>query len=91
MAKRAGKNRVHLLDTSGKETVLTGLREKVFLLRKALSSPGSEVILVPFYQPVVDLETGEHIGYEVLARLQRKRRGEIIPAGYFIKAAEQYG
>ncbi len=89
MAKRAGKNRVYLLNTSGKEKVLTALREKVILLRKALSSPGSEVALVPFYQPVVDLETGEHIGYEVLARLQR--RGETIPAGFFIKAAEQYG
>lgn len=85
-AKMAGKNRVQLAGPLTRSADLTVLHEKVFFLREALHSQGA---IVPFYQPVVDLETGKPIGYEVLVRL--KKGEEFLPAGLFVEAAEQFG
>lgn len=85
-AKRTGKNRVQLAGSASESADLTVLHERILLLREALRSEDS---FVPFYQPIVDLEAGEPIGYEVLTRL--KRGGEFYPAGLFVEAAEQFG
>ncbi|GAW91372.1 putative bifunctional diguanylate cyclase/phosphodiesterase [Calderihabitans maritimus] len=86
MAKRTGKNRALLVDAAGESTNPTVVHERILLLREALRSEGA---IVPFYQPIVDLETGRPVGYEVLARV---RRGEkYLPAGLFVEAAEQFG
>lgn len=45
---------------------------------------------IPFFQPVIDLQTGELMGCEVLIRW-RKRDGTIIPPGAFIQKAEESG
>ena len=45
---------------------------------------------VPFFQPVVTLQTGEVAGVEVLARWQHASLG-IVPPGAFIATAEQEG
>ena len=45
---------------------------------------------VPFFQPVVNLGTGEVAGLEVLARWQHESLG-IVPPGAFIATAEQEG
>lgn len=45
---------------------------------------------VPFYQPVVNLQTGELLGCEVLIRWLRKD-GSVIPPGAFIQLAEESG
>lgn len=45
---------------------------------------------VPFYQPLVDLNTGEIIGAEALARWISPERG-LIPPLEFISIAEEYG
>ena len=46
--------------------------------------------IVPYFQPVVRLETGELAGYEVLARWPHKTRGMISPVD-FIPVAEEAG
>lgn len=85
-AKRKGRNRVQLIDALDESTNPTVVHERILLLREALRSKES---IVPFYQPIVDLETGKPLGYEVLARV---RRGEkFLSAGLFVEAAEQSG
>lgn len=44
----------------------------------------------PYYQPVINLRTGELEGCEVLCRWE-KRNGEIVPPGSFIEYAEVTG
>lgn len=46
--------------------------------------------LKPYYQPVINLRTGELVGCEVLCRWE-KRNGEVIPPGAFIDYAEVTG
>ncbi len=46
--------------------------------------------IVPYFQPVVDLCTGEASGYEVLARWRHASRG-MIPPSQFIPVAEESG
>lgn len=44
----------------------------------------------PYYQPVINLRTGELVGCEVLCRWE-KRNGQVIPPGAFIDYAEVTG
>lgn len=53
-------------------------------LRQALDSGE----IVPFFQPIIDLETGLIIGAEALARW-RKPDGSLVPPADFIPVAEQ--
>jgi diguanylate cyclase (GGDEF)-like protein len=46
--------------------------------------------IVPYYQPVVDLETSKAVGFEVLARWQHPTRGLLLPS-VFIPIAEDTG
>ncbi|RKL62566.1 bifunctional diguanylate cyclase/phosphodiesterase [Thermoanaerobacteraceae bacterium SP2] len=85
-SKRKGKNRAQLLDTVNDNINPTVVHERILILREALSSKDS---IVPFYQPIVDLATGEPMGYEVLARV--KRGENFLSAGLFVDAAEKSG
>tara|TARA_R110002020_G_scaffold475790_1_gene712325 strand:+ start:553 stop:2154 length:1602 start_codon:yes stop_codon:yes gene_type:complete len=44
----------------------------------------------PYYQPIINLRTGELVGCEVLCRWEKKN-GEIVPPGAFIDYAEVTG
>ncbi len=48
----------------------------------------SEDRVLPAFQPVVNLKTGEVFGYEVLMRIKRKD-GVVVPAGEFINLLER--
>ena len=56
------------------------------MLRKAVEEDGFYVV----YQPIADLETGELVGTEALARWDHRRYGELGPAE-FIPIAEETG
>src|SRR5690606_6798993 len=44
----------------------------------------------PYYQPVINLRTGELMGCEVLCRWEKKN-GQVVPPGAFIDYAEVTG
>ncbi len=83
-SKRRGRNRVEALSTDMNKEV-TSLFRQGFRLRHALD----EGYLIPAFQPIYDLERGQVIAVEVLARMQID--GAIIHAKDFITIAEELG
>ena len=84
-AKQQGKNSYCLYSdepTSGSATKLTVETE----LRKALERDE----LIVYYQPMVDLKSGQVLGAEALVRWQHPQRGLLLPA-HFIPIAEETG
>ena len=55
---------------------------------KQLKTAIAQNAVIPYFQPIIDLESGEALKYEALARLQIKE-GETITPYYFIEAAKQ--
>ncbi|MFO1024452.1 MAG: EAL domain-containing protein [Acetobacteraceae bacterium] len=84
-AKQAGRNQFVVYDAHLGET-LEDRRSLAADLRRALDCNGLHV----HYQPQVDLQTREIIGFEALARWTHSERGE-IPPGTFIPIAEECG
>jgi EAL domain-containing protein (putative c-di-GMP-specific phosphodiesterase class I) len=78
VAKELGKNRVHLFDAENDRRVAAH-REALAELHDALAN--NEFVL--YYQPKVDLRSGEVIGAEALIRW-RKPDGRIIPPMDFL-------
>jgi len=78
-SKRKGRNQAQLVDAVNDNINPTVVHERILILREALSSKDN---IVPFYQPIVDLETGEPMGYEVLARV--KRGEKFLSAGLLL-------
>ncbi len=84
-AKSAGGGRYHVFD----EAMRTDAQERLELendLRQAIQNRE----LTPFFQPKVELKTGNVIGFEVLLRWHHPKFGEISP-GKFIPIAEETG
>lgn len=84
-AKADGRGRYRFFDRSMDEK----LRQRVELE----SQIGGAITLgqiVPYYQRIVRLETGETIGFEVLARWVHPRRG-VLTSDVFIAIAEDTG
>ena len=82
-AKQAGKPQVY----EPKEASLARRRFSIETeLRRALDRDQLKL----FYQPLIDLKTGEVAGFEALARWTHPDRGEISPAE-FIPVAEESG
>lgn len=80
-AKQSGRDRV--LCSSGAEQRRSGVIWEGSLVQAALH----EGRIVPAYQPIVDLRTGNMVAEEALARIV-ERDHELIPAQRFIQAAE---
>ncbi|MFT7413925.1 MAG: diguanylate cyclase (GGDEF)-like protein/PAS domain S-box-containing protein [Methylophagaceae bacterium] len=74
LAKQAGKNRYHLFDTAHDNAVKTQ-RESIGDIKAALDR--REFVL--FYQPKVNMHTGDVIGVEALIRWQHPVRGLLSP------------
>ncbi len=77
MAKQAGKNRYQLFDPES-DRIAQSHRDHLGQLRLALER--EEFVL--FYQPKVDLLSGEVIGAEALIRWQHPERGLLPPAEF---------
>ena len=76
-AKQAGKNRYHLFDV-GQDVAVKTQRESIEHIRVALDR--NEFVL--FFQPKVNMATGDVIGVEALIRWQHPERGLLPPAAF---------
>ncbi len=85
VAKRSGRNSTTMFDPAMLEFV-TGRAQLEQALRIAVRNHD----IVPFFQPLVNIEDGKLVGFEALARWQRDS-GEFTPPDVFIALAEQVG
>lgn len=76
-AKVAGKNRYHIFDAEQDRNV-RGYHESLERIRRALH----EREFVLYYQPKVNMRSGEIIGAEALIRWQHPERGLLAPATF---------
>ena len=83
-AKQAGKNRMAVFDVA-QDAAQANLREVHQEIRSALER--SEFAL--YYQPKVNLRTGEVVGAEALIRWQHPTRGLLAP-GLFLPAIDDH-
>jgi diguanylate cyclase (GGDEF)-like protein/PAS domain S-box-containing protein len=83
-AKRRGRNRVEVLSPDISKALMS-IFSQGFQLRNALAQGN----LMPAFQPICDMRTGEPIAYEALARMQHN--GTLINAADFISVAEELG
>ncbi|MFZ2724951.1 MAG: bifunctional diguanylate cyclase/phosphodiesterase [Methylococcaceae bacterium] len=86
-AKHLGKNEVATLSMS-KQQVNVAKNSRLYAeeLREALSQGR----ITPYYQPIIDCQTGEVFANEALARMKTPE-GVIINAGHFIETIDKYG
>jgi diguanylate cyclase (GGDEF)-like protein len=76
-AKVAGKNRYHIFDAA-QDNNLRWYHESLERIRQALEQ--EEFVL--YYQPKVNLRTGQVIGAEALIRWQHPIKGLLLPAAF---------
>ena len=84
-AKAAGRDRVEAFTEETRAASVAALQTSSEL-RRGLER--GEV--VPYFQPIVDLEGGQVVGFEVLARWLHPERGLLVP-GQFLPMAEESG
>lgn len=84
IAKQAGKNGYHLFDVA-KDIAVKTQRETLEHIRIALDK--KEFVL--FYQPKVNMRTGEIIGVEALVRWQHPQQG-LVPPAKFLPVIEDH-
>jgi diguanylate cyclase (GGDEF)-like protein len=87
-AKKLGKDGACAVEALGEEQVMANrtTRDYAEKLRCALQDER----IVPFYQPIIDCQSGEIFAFETLARLLEPT-GETISAGMFVETIEKYG
>lgn len=83
-AKQDGKNRCHVFDTDYARS-LRGHQETILDIRQGLAQKQFRL----FYQPKVNMHTGEVIGAEALIRWLHPQKGMVAPA-LFLPAIEQH-
>ena len=76
-AKMAGKNRFHVFDAE-QDRSLRGHHESITRIREALDA--GEFVL--YYQPKVNMRTGQVMGAEALIRWQHPQLGLLAPAEF---------
>ena len=84
-AKAEGKGRIAMPTEADVVEVFQGITQQSVLIIKALE----EKRVVPFFQPIVDVNSNEVAAYEVLSRLDLD--GRIVGAGEFVEIAERIG
>jgi diguanylate cyclase (GGDEF)-like protein/PAS domain S-box-containing protein len=86
-AKRQGRARVEFYDPTQDRPATVADLELEHALRHALDSGEG---LVPYFQPIVSLDTNAPVGYEALIRWQHPEKGLLDP-DEFLPMAEQTG
>jgi c-di-GMP phosphodiesterase len=82
-AKKAGKNALALAEDDD-AMISTEIYKTGEFIRKAIE----EDRLLPFYQPIFDVSSGELYAYEVLARIKESDGDGFIGAAQFIETAD---
>ena len=82
-AKKGGRSCYEMFDQSKRIQVSEKLQIETNL-RKALVNNE----LVPFFQPIVDIQRGELVGFESLIRWKHPEKGVMSPS-YFVEIAEE--
>jgi diguanylate cyclase (GGDEF)-like protein len=82
-AKRSGRNRYHLFDSEN-DRLTRVHRDQVDGLRLALARDELRV----YYQPKVNMKSGEVVGLEALVRWQHPEQGLLLPLAFLNIAAE---
>jgi diguanylate cyclase (GGDEF)-like protein/PAS domain S-box-containing protein len=81
-AKAAGRDRVEAFTAETRQASVSALQ-----LSSELRRGIERHEIVPYFQPIVDLESGELVSFEVLARWLHPERGLLMP-GEFLPTAE---
>ncbi|MBI2380370.1 MAG: EAL domain-containing protein [Gammaproteobacteria bacterium] len=81
-AKQAGKNRFQIYDTE--QDLATRSRHEILAALRAGLAAGEFLL---FYQPKVNMRTGQLVGAEALIRWQHPERG-LLPPGLFLPVIE---
>jgi diguanylate cyclase (GGDEF)-like protein len=84
-SKCAGRNRISFFDAELDEAV----RARNILEQRLRQAIADDLIL-PHFQPLVDFQTGEVVGFEALARWTDAEAG-VVPPDRFIPLAEETG
>ncbi|HET7813920.1 MAG TPA: EAL domain-containing protein, partial [Candidatus Baltobacteraceae bacterium] len=84
-AKQHGKNAIEIFDDELRKLAM----ERVSIERELRSALSNDEI-VPYYQPIVALETGKLSGFEALARWQHPSRGLLLPRDFLPVAEETH-
>ncbi|MGK0275489.1 MAG: diguanylate cyclase (GGDEF)-like protein/PAS domain S-box-containing protein [Ilumatobacter sp.] len=84
-AKAAGRDRVEAFTVATRQASISALQ-----LASELRRGIERHEIVPYFQPIVDLESGELVSFEVLARWLHPERGLLMP-GEFLPTAESSG
>ncbi len=82
-AKAAGRDRVEAFTEETRAASVAALQTSGELRRGLERSE-----IVPYFQPIVDLEGGQVVGFEVLARWLHPERGLLVPAQFMAMAEE---
>ena len=85
-AKKMGKDGVGTIRSSGELQAGRTIRDNAEKLRQALKSHR----IIPYYQSMFDLKTGEVVAFETLARMKELNE-DTTSAGMFIETIEKYG
>ncbi|MGZ8157784.1 MAG: putative bifunctional diguanylate cyclase/phosphodiesterase [Methylobacter sp.] len=85
-AKDMGKDSVCAFDATEARVSIRETRDNAENLREALK----EKRIIPYYQSIVDCQTGELFAFETLARL-KSPTGETTSAAMFIETIDKYG
>nr|WP_321272469.1 EAL domain-containing protein [uncultured Tolumonas sp.] len=83
-AKREGKSCVRQFESG-----MSGVASERMTLEQSLRQAITEQSIEPYFQPVIDTNTGKILSVEMLARWQRD--GEFVPTLGFIRLAEDLG
>ena len=83
-AKREGKSCVRQFETG-----MSGVASERMTLEQSLRQAITDQTIEPYFQPVIDTNTGKIMSVEMLARWQRD--GEFVPTLGFIRLAEDLG
>lgn len=84
-AKAQGKGQYYIFEPQMHQVMVQRLQ-----LETDLQYAIAQNLIIPYYQPIVSLETGKIIGFEALARWCDPEQGLISP-GVFIPLAEETG